>query len=298
MDIYIKDLLNNKTQLKKIENQIKNDTIYKPNISKYKQYMPKKAYCILTKKYIWTNIRGLNDILRECVILGHIRYDYIESDYRIDNYLKKNIPYSTKLKLLNIIRNIYILPKLNIYEIYIDSIGKYMISYKKNIIYIFLLLYIDNYFKNKNNYYRLNTILRRDSYYNSLLFDWYEVIDLNLSIEHTCLKTYVNNTKIREIIIDKENKYSNNEIKYRDYINEYRKYDNFKLYNKYIIKLKKEAIDFIITILKSDEFKQFVYKYSSNIVKYEFDDKFYTNICKKSGILKEYIKMKKEVDEL
>jgi hypothetical protein len=298
MDIYLKDLLNNKSKLKKIENQLINDTKYKQNIGKYKKYMPKKAHCILTKKYIWTSITSLNDILRECLILGHIRYDHIESDYRIDNYLKKNIPYSTKLKLLNIVRNIYILPKLNIYEIFIDSLDKYMISYKKNIIYIFLLLYIVNYFKNQNNYYRLNTILRRDSYYNSLLFDWYVVIDLNLKIEHTCLKTYVNNTKIKEIILDKENKYSNNEIKYRDYIYEYRKYDNFKLYNKYIIKLKKEAIDFIVQLLYSDNFKRFVYKYNTNIVKYEFDDKIYTNICKKSGILKEYIKMKKEVDEL
>lgn len=298
MDIYLKDLLNNKTKLKKIKNQIKNDTTYKPNISSYRQLMPKKPYCILTKKYTFTNIFSLNDILRECFIMGNIRYDFIDSELRIDKYLAKDIPYSTKLKLLNIIRNIYILPKLNIYGLYVKSFNSYYLSYKNNIIYTFLDLYIYFIIKKKYNYYRINIILQRDSYYNGMLVDWYHVINLKLKVEHSCLKTYIENTKIKDIIFDKENKYTDNELKYKDYINEYRKYDNLKLYDKYIKKLREEASNFIVQILHSDNFKNFVYKYSSNIIKYEFNDTFYTTICKQSGILKEYIKMKKEVDKL
>lgn len=274
-----------KNNLQKVEQHIKMKLTENVSYKNYNSILPKLGYC--KKKnympYSFYMFYMIDDIIMECAIKGRLRYVIIENDINKIKPLAKDIPYTLKMKILNIIKNRYIISKLNIYEYIIKNSSIKSESYKtccylSNSIYMFIFSYM-KYFKN----YKENILsLLLNTTDNTLNKFYY---NLSNNINNIELSEYINNTNIKTII---QNKYDNNEQKYKDFYNEIKKYDNFKLLKDIEKKNEKNALKSIHKILYSNEFRNYVIQESKKMHRYKFNDKLYRSKCKKAGILKEY----------
>lgn len=289
-----------KDNLDKIVHNVHNKkTSYVP-YAKYKSVLTKVSYCKRPKYMYYGHYayNTINDIPVICGIKGVLRFVSIGlSNKNKLKLLKKDIPYPLKMKLLDIIKNKYIMSKLDIYEyplsisrIYDNSIfvEKY-IMYPINSLYAILFEYLSVVIK----YTKKNPILiYLTNNTNNILHSLYFSIIYKTKYNKE-LTPYVKNTNIIKIL---HSDYTDEEQRYNDYVREIKKYDNLKILNRVVKNTKKEANKIIQDTIYTKAFREYAIKASSKFKKYTFDKEKYKLICKNAGILNEYNKMIKSVD--
>lgn len=292
--------------LKRVENMIINRTNIRIKHTKFKKHIPKIKYCrkykhVTSYNYYYNDI---NDKTVECAIKGNIRYAVIQGDketigiHKI-KYLRKDIPYSLKIKLLNIIKNRYLISKLKMLlynykfrNIYNNKIYKTnQVLYYKNIIFIFLARYINTL--NKYNNIKAYIFLMNSSSDTSF-YDFFISIIQRHKITNPYYIKYLKNTNIQQIIL--ESSEPDTTKTYNKFLIELKKYDNYKLMKQSMKIQNSQIIKILTKVLYSKKFHEFVIIESSNLQIYKFDNKYYRNRCKKAGILSEYEEMIKSID--
>lgn len=292
--------------LKRVENMIINRTNIRIKHTKFKKLIPKIKYCRKYKNVTSYNYyyNDINDKTVECAIKGNIRYAVIQGDketigiHKI-KYLRKDIPYSLKIKLLNIIKNRYLISKLKMLlynykfrNIYNNKIYKTnQVLYYKNIIFIFLARYINTL--NKYNNIKAYIFLMNSSSDTSF-YDFFISIIQRHKITNPYYIKYLKNTNIQQIIL--ESSEPDTTKTYNKFLIELKKYDNYKLIKQTIQAKNSQTIKVLTKVLYSKKFHEFVITESTNLKLYKFNNKYYRTRCKKAGILSEYEEMIKSID--
>jgi hypothetical protein len=293
--------------LKRVENMIINRTNIRIKHTKFKKHIPKIKYCRKYKNVTSYNYyyNDINDKTVGCAIKGNIRYAMISGDtyamgFHKMKYLKKDIPYSLKIKLLNIIKNRYLISKLKMLsykykyrDINDNKIYKTnQVLYYKNIIFLFLAKYLNTLDK-YNNINKAYVFLMNSSN-NTTLYDFFVSIIEKHKITNPFYIKYIKNTNIQEII--HEHATPDLTTAYNKFITVLKKYDNYKLMKQSMKIQNSQIIKILTKVLYSKKFHEFVIIESSNLQIYKFDTKYYRNRCKKAGILSEYEEMIKSID--
>ena len=276
---------------------------------KYKSLLSKTSYC-KQKKYMPTEYYHydmIEDIKVTCCIKGKLRFYIFDSLYKPDinkynKFLKKNVPHSTKMKVLDNIKNRYIISKIDIYT-YKDNINSFIsYVYPINVIYLLLFTYIISniikldivqiipFFTNN-----INTLLW--VFYYSMRVE-YKPDKLNYSVKYnnlllTKLNKYVKNTNIIKII---QSDYVDNFKRYKDFIKTLKQYDNLQLLNTFTKTNNKKIYELSKKLIHTKEFQEYAKTEATKFKKYKFNDVYFRTKCKKAGILKEYEEMIKSVD--
>lgn len=292
--------------LERVENMIINRTNIRIKHTKFKKHIPKIKYCRKYKNVTSYNYyyNDINDKTVECAIKGNIRYAVIQGDeetigiHKI-KYLRKDIPYSLKIKLLNIIKNRYLISKLKmlLYNYKFRNINNNKIYktnqvlYYKNIIFIFLARYINTL--NKYNNIKAYIFLMNSSSDTSF-YDFFISIIQRHKITNPYYIKYLKNTNIQQIIL--ESSEPDTTKTYNKFLIELKKYDNYKLMKQTIQAKNSQIIKVLTKVLYSKKFHEFVITESTNLKLYKFNNKYYRTRCKKAGILSEYEEMIKSID--
>lgn len=273
---------------------------------KYKSVLSKTSYC-KQKKYMTADYYEydmIEDTKATCCIKGKLRFYRIDllSNPDINKYnkfLKKNVPHSTKMKVLDNIKNRYIMSKLDIYT-YKDDINSFLsYVYPINVIYLLLLIYM------KSKIIKLDIILIRPFFINNIntsLWMFYDIMyveyrEPNLpkynNLLLTKLNKYVKNTNIIKII---QSDYVDNFKRYKDFIKTLKQYDNLQLLNTFTKTNNKKIYELSKKLIYTKEFQEYAKTEATKFKKYKFNNVYFRTKCKKAGILKEYEEMIKSVD--
>ena len=273
---------------------------------KYKSVLSKTSYC-KQKKYMPTEYYQydmIEDTKTTCCIKGKLRFYIIDllSNPDINKYnkfLKKNVPHSTKMKVLDNIKNRYIMSKLDIYT-YKDDINSFLsYVYPINVIYLLLLIYM------KSKIIKLDIIQIRPFFINNIntsLWMFYDTMYVEYrqtklpkynNLLLTKLNKYVKNTNIIKII---QSDYVDNFKRYKDFIKTLKQYDNLQLLNTFTKTNNKKIYELSKKLIHTKEFQEYAKTEATKFKKYKFNDVYFRTKCKKAGILKEYEEMIKSVD--
>tara|TARA_B110000971_G_C20015098_1_gene503538 strand:+ start:944 stop:1870 length:927 start_codon:yes stop_codon:yes gene_type:complete len=273
---------------------------------KYKSVLSKTSYC-KQKKYMLNEYYQFNmieDIKATCCIKGKLRFYIIDllSNPDINKYnkfLKKNVPHSTKMKVLDNIKNRYIMSKLDIYT-YKDDINSFLsYVYPINVIYLLLLIYMKSKII-KLDIFQILPFFTNNI--NTLLWIFYDIMyveyrQLKLpkynNLLLTKLNKYVKNTNIIKII---QSDYVDNFKRYKDFIKTLKQYDNLQLLNTFTKTNNKKIYELSKKLIHTKEFQEYAKTEATKFKKYKFNDVYFRTKCKKAGILKEYEEMIKSVD--